>query len=431
MNFNIVSLFPEFFDSPLKTSLMARACNSSLLSFSFYNPRDYSIDKHSNVDDRPYGGGPGMVMMLDPLVKSLRSIKKMGRLLLLSPSGKPFKQDMAVELAQEENITIICGRYEGIDARIAQLFDVESISLGDFVLNGGESAALAVVESISRLIPGFMGKKESGVEESFSNNLLEYPHYTRPENYENYMVPKVLCSGDHGKIAKWRRISSLQTTLDIRPELLSKASLTVDDIVNLNKIRRLSLGRNLNIALVHYPVIIEGKDLGYSSLTNLDIHDIARTCCTYGLSNFYVTTPLEDQMQVLKSILHHWLNGAGSKTNLDRKQALSLVRPVKFIEDAILHLTEQTGQKPIVLGSSANWHEADGKIASYNFEKVLDILKTSPVLVLLGTGHGLASQVLSDCAAVLQPLRFMGEYNHLSVRAAAAIMVDRILGDVH
>ena len=223
--FHIVTLFPEFFESPLSTALMGRAREAGIVDCSFHDPRQFSTDKHRHVDDRPYGGGPGMVMQGEPLARALRSIERPGRMLFIAPGGRPRSQDMVRELAREDDLTIVCGRYEGIDARLLQLFPLEPVSVGDIVLNGGESAALSVLEAVSRLMPGFMGKEESGDDESFSHGLLEYPHYTRPENFEGLTVPDVLQSGDHERIANWRRQESVRATLRMRPEMLNEAPL--------------------------------------------------------------------------------------------------------------------------------------------------------------------------------------------------------------
>lgn len=264
MRINILTLFPEWFASPLDTALLGKAREAGLVEFDILNPRDRTEDRHHIVDDRPYGGGPGMVMMLEPLVKTLRELETerggAGRIIMLAAAGKPLTQSLARELAREETLTLVCGRYEGIDARLMDILPVEQVSVGEAVLNGGEAAAMMLVEAATRLIPGFMGKEESGDDESFSAGLLEYPHFTRPEVFEDVPVPDVLRSGDHGRIAKWRREQSLRTTLRVRPDMLDEAPLTSDDMEYLRETveaaGRLRLGRNLHCALVHYPVFL-------------------------------------------------------------------------------------------------------------------------------------------------------------------------------
>ena len=432
--FHIVTLFPEFFESPLSTALMGRAREAGIVDCSFHDPRQFSTDKHHRVDDRPYGGGPGMVMQGEPLARALRSIERPGRMLFMAPGGRPLTQDMVRELAREDDLTIVCGRYEGIDARLLQLFPLEPVSVGDIVLNGGESAAISVLEAVSRLMPGFMGKEESGDDESFSQGLLEYPHYTRPENFEGLTVPEVLQSGDHARIANWRRQESVRATLRMRPEMLNEAPLYREDVQTLADTPRERPGRNLSFCLVHYPVSLGPKKIGASSLTNLDIHDIARISRSYAMGSFYPVTPLGDQLRVLEEILRHWTRGPGGIGNADRAQALGLVQPATSLEEAVAHMTAQHGTRPRLVASSAVW-PAKGKASKPESMPMTprDVRRwcdQGPVMLCLGTAQGLAPEVLEQCEGTLRPVRFLG-YNHLSVRSAAAILADRILGDYY
>lgn len=426
--FHLVSLFPEFFASPLSTALMGRARESGLVKFSFHNPRDYSRDKHRHVDDRPYGGGPGMVMQAEPVALALRSIARPGRMLLMAPGGRPLTQALARELAEENDLTLICGRYEGLDARLNRLFPLEPVCVGEAVFNGGETAALAVIEAVARLAPGFMGKEESGEDESFSRGLLEYPHYTRPEDLEGLPVPDVLLSGDHARIARWRRQASLAATLAARPDMLDQAPLDREDALTLAAMPRERPGRCLSFCLLHYPVLLGEKNSGASSLTNLDIHDIARISRSYGMGPFYAATPLKDQLRVLQEILRHWTQSAAGRANPDRAHALELVRPALSLDEAIEDLTAYAGSRPRLVASSAVWPGQKNAPAPLTPGAVRDWCREGPVLLCLGTAHGLAPEVLARCDGVLRPLRFLS-YNHLSVRSAAAILADRILGD--
>ena len=432
--FHIVTLFPEFFESPLSTALMGRAREAGIVDCSFHDPRQFSTDKHHRVDDRPYGGGPGMVMQGEPLARALRSIERPGRMLFMAPGGRPLTQNMVRELAREDDLTIVCGRYEGIDARLLQLFPLEPVSVGDIVLNGGESAAISVLEAVSRLMPGFMGKEESGDDESFSQGLLEYPHYTRPENFEGLTVPEVLQSGDHARIANWRRQESVRATLRMRPEMLNEAPLYREDVQTLADTPRERPGRNLSFCLVHYPVSLGPKKIGASSLTNLDIHDIARISRSYAMGSFYPVTPLGDQLRVLEEILRHWTRGPGGVGNADRAQALGLVQPATSLEEAVAHMTAQHGTRPRLVASSAVW-PSKGKASKPESMPMTprDVRRwcdQGPVMLCLGTAQGLAPEVLEQCEGTLRPVRFLG-YNHLSVRSAAAILADRILGDYY
>ncbi len=457
MRIDVVTLFPEFFNGPLDCGLMLRAREAGIVSVCLHNPRDAATDKHRTVDDRPYGGGPGMVMLAEPLAATLQGLgfsmrdgaraesmmppaakgfalgtrqggapPAPGRLIFLAPKGRPLDQELARELAAEDRLTLVCGRYEGIDARVEELFGMESVSVGDFVLNGGEAAALCLMESVARLLPGFMGHEDSGEEESFSRGLLEYPHYTRPEVFHGLGVPEALRSGDHGRVAAYRRRASLAVTLSARPELLSEAPLSAQDREFLRSLPRRRAGRNLYAALVHYPVLDKQKNSVAVSLTNLDIHDIARSSCTYGLGGYYVTTPLADQRRLLDDILAHWTRGSGRESNPDRDTALGLVKGVDRVEDAVLDIAAASGQEPLVVGTTAGFAD---KISSLGYADIRNALKERPVLLLFGTGHGLSPELHGLCHAFAPPVRGFGGYNHLSVRAAAAIVLDRILGD--
>lgn len=217
------------FPGTLGQSLSGRALENNVWSYNTINPRDFATDKHSTVDDTPYGGGAGMVLRADILERALLSIpeEKRGRLVYMSPRGRVLNQNLAEELAQEEHLTILCGRYEGVDQRFLDAYDLEEISIGDYILSGGEPAAIIMLDACIRLLPGVMGNEETAGEESFSNGLLEYPHYTKPAswtdaNNKTYDVPEVLRSGNHAKITQWRYEQSLAITKTNRPDLLKK-----------------------------------------------------------------------------------------------------------------------------------------------------------------------------------------------------------------
>jgi tRNA (guanine37-N1)-methyltransferase len=429
VQFHLVSLFPEFFDSPLTSAMLGKGVEEGLVGFTRINPRDFTEDRHRTVDDRPYGGGPGMVMMCDPLTKALDSIETPGRMLALTPRGRPMDQAFARELAQEENITLICGRYEGIDERVFEEYPIEGVSVGDFVLNGGEAGALCVVEAVSRLVPEFMGHEDSGDEESFSHGLLEYPHYTRPAEFRGRKVPDILTCGDHGRIAEWRRRKALEVTLAHRPDILADAALTEDDIRTMREIRAAggvgTLGRNLYVALLHAPVLNKFGQTVAVSLTNLDVHDIARVSRTYGLGGYYIATPLADQRSLLERLVGHWLEGPGRKANRDRTDAFGSITTAHDLQEIIADVERKTGQRPTVVATSARG------AGSATVPAVQNMLQESPVLLVMGTASGLAPEVLEDADAVLRPVRSLGAYNHLSVRSATAIIVDRVLGDAY
>jgi tRNA (guanine37-N1)-methyltransferase len=437
---HILTLFPEFFAGPLSAAQMGRAIEAGILSVDLVNPRDFSTSRHQHVDDRPYGGGPGMVMQPGPLVDALASLSASGdapgRVLALTPSGRPLTQELARELALEPALTLVCGRYEGFDERFFASCGVEGVCVGEAVLNGGEAAALCLAEAVARLIPGFMGKEESGEDESFSNGLLEYPHYTRPEEFRGLPVPEVLRGGSHAAIRRWRREASLARTLKRRPELLQTAPLDGADLDFLRTVERpAGLGRSLFLCLLHHPVLDRAGKPGTVSLTNLDIHDMCRVSRSYELAGALFVTPLQDQRELGQRLLDHWTSGAGSRTNPDRASALRLGRMVADLDEALDWVTRAAGLAPKLVATSARSHwrpKRGAKERPLAFTPpgvVRGWLAQGPVLLVLGTGHGLAPEVFARADAVVSPVRGFSAYNHLPVRAAVAILVDRLLGD--
>ncbi len=240
MRIDVLTLFPEMFE-PLKHSILGKALDSGIITLNLVNIRDFSKDKHKKADDYPYGGGPGMVMMVQPVVDAIREVKKINRgpVIFLGPKGKVFKQETASRLSKVTDLILLCGHYEGIDERIYSVID-EEISIGDFILTGGEMAAIPIIDSIVRLIPGVLGTDSSSEEESFSDGTLEYPQYTRPEVFEDMTVPEILLSGHHENIRKWRRYKSLEATRELRPDLYSKLVLTKEDQKIISKIDTIS-----------------------------------------------------------------------------------------------------------------------------------------------------------------------------------------------
>jgi tRNA (guanine37-N1)-methyltransferase len=239
MLFELFSLFPEVFEPYLNTSILKRAQESGALKVRTHNIRDWATDKHHTTDDTPYGGGGGMVMKPEPIFAAIESalgIPSNCPVILLSPQGRPFTQKMAFELAQFDSIALICGRYESVDERIRQHLVTDSISIGDYVLTGGELPALVVVDAVTRLLPGVLGDPDAPLEDSHASGLLEYPHYTRPPEFRGWGIPDVLLSGNHAEIAHWRRRESLRRTLAHRPDLLETANLKQQDLAFLKQL---------------------------------------------------------------------------------------------------------------------------------------------------------------------------------------------------
>ena len=230
MNFHVLTLFPEMIENGMNTSITGRAITKGLLTLEAVNIRDYAFNKHQKVDDYTYGGGAGMLMQAEPFYLAYEAITnrtaKKPRVVYLTPQGQVFNQAMAREMAQEEDLVFLCGHYEGIDERVLEEIVTDYVSIGDYVLTGGELPAMVMMDSISRMVPGVLNNQESGETESFAGNLLEYPQYSRPEEWHDKKVPEVLMSGHHANIEKWRREQSIYRTAKRRPDLLKKADLT-------------------------------------------------------------------------------------------------------------------------------------------------------------------------------------------------------------
>jgi tRNA (guanine37-N1)-methyltransferase len=220
MRIDVVTIFPEYLEGALEVSLLGRARELGRLDVRLHDPREHATDRHRSVDDAPFGGGAGMVMTPEPLFVTVEAAELPRPLLLLSASGRPFDQSMAHELAAGPGFSLICGRYEGVDQRVADHLCDGEVSVGDFILAGGEAAALVVIEAVSRLVPGVLGNDDSLADESFTAGLLEYPQYTRPAAFRGWTVPETLRSGDHARVARWRRAAALRRTLERRPDLL-------------------------------------------------------------------------------------------------------------------------------------------------------------------------------------------------------------------
>jgi len=240
MRFDILTLFPNMFSSPLRESILGRAIEKGLIQIRTINIRDFALDKHHVVDDTPYGGGQGMVMKVEPIARAIEWVKSedpSAWTVYLSPQGKQFDQDMSRVLSSRSHLILLCGRYEGVDERVRELFVDEEISIGDYVLTGGELAALVIIDAVSRLLPEVLGSDRSAEEDSFFHSLLEYPQYTRPFSFMGSEVPEVLLSGNHAAISLWRRKKGLERTLIRRPDLLAKAKLSNEDEKFLEEIR--------------------------------------------------------------------------------------------------------------------------------------------------------------------------------------------------
>jgi tRNA (guanine37-N1)-methyltransferase len=423
LKFKIITLFPQMFASVLNHSIIKKAREKGAIEFELVDLRDYTADRHRTADDAPYGGGQGMVMKIEPLAVAIteaKSLSPAARVILLTPAGVLFNQAHAARLSSEREIVLICGRYEGVDARIESFID-EQISIGDYTLSGGEPGANVIIDAVCRLIPGVLGNDNSAQEESFSEGLLEFPQYTRPEEFRGLKVPPVLLSGDHPRIKQWRREMSLELTRARRPDLLQKAPLSAEE-----RIRFLAPRAPVFFALLHHPVYDKNHQVVTTSVTNMDIHDIARSGRTYGIKGYFVVTPVKPLQKMALKIIDHWERGYGSEYNTTRKEALTLVRIADKLDDAVIDIERECGTKPVLVATTAK-----AGPSRTSFAQVREMLQkdSRPFLLVLGTGWGLTEETFSQAEYVLESICGPTDYNHLSVRSAAAIIMDRLFGN--
>ena len=421
LHFTVITIFPNMLSSPLSHSILKKAQTNGLIKIDVVDLRDYTADRHRTTDDSPYGGGHGMVMKPEPLVAAVeeaRSRTPDARVILLTPRGRVLDQQTAKKLANQRNVVLICGRYEGIDERVSAFVDDE-ISLGDYTLSGGEPAAIVVIDAVARLVPGVLGNENSTAEESFTDGLLEYPQYTRPEEFRGMKVPEVLLSGDHERIKEWRQQQSLAVTQERRPDLI--ANLRVSNETTVESAAQAAV----YLALLHYPVYDKNGQVVTTAVTNMDIHDISRAGRTYGVRGFFVVTPVKALQKLALKIIDHWEVGYGSQYNTTRKEALALARICDTLDDAMIAIEQETGAMPAIVATSAR---STGSRSS--FAALQDMLnkQTRPFLIVFGTGWGLTETILSQADYILEAIEGDAEFNHLSVRSAAAIVLDRLLG---
>jgi tRNA (guanine37-N1)-methyltransferase len=424
MKFTVVTILPELIEPALAAGVVGRARDAGTIAVATVNPRDFTSDRHRTVDDTPYGGGPGMVMKPEPLIAAIAAAGP-GHRVLLTPAGKPLTHARIRELARLPHLVLVCGRYEGIDERVIETAIDEELSIGDYVLSGGELGALVVIDAVSRFVPGVLGEATSTDEESHAAGLLEYPQYTRPQSLDGRDVPGILLSGNHAAIAAWRRQQALERTARRRPELFARLALSAPD-------RKLypSLAARTHVALVHHPVHDRTGKVVTTSLTNLDIHDIARSTLTYGLAAYHIVTPVTVQREKAEHIARLWLDEVRTPPATgSRAGALARIRTADAVGSVIANLVAEAGRAPLVVATSAN-PASFPRASRRTFEELAAeaTIDPAPLLLLFGTGWGLADELIPDVSRVLAPIEGSSDWNHLSVRSAVAIVLDRLFG---
>ena len=428
MKFDIVTIFPDFFESVFSFGVISRAVENKTVEINVHDLRTYSPAKHGKTDDTPYGGGSGMLMTPGPIGTAINSIREKGlrsAVILTTPKGEEFNDRKVQELCGFEQLIILCGRYEGVDDRVNELYVDMKISTGKYINSGGEYACSLIVDAVSRYLPGVLGNTESLASESLKDGLLEYPQYTKPRTYRGKKVPEVLISGDHEKIRKWRRRESIKSTFIQNPASLDDAQLSKDEDAFLKELKAESAaGFKVYIALVHHPVYNSRLEVVSTAFKSIDAHDISRDATTYGVRKFYLINPVEEQRRLAGRLVDHWIEGEGKNFNETKSKAFGIISVISTIEEAVGQIEEIEGEKPKIVATDARLSD---DMTGYRTlrEKIFE--NEEPFLILFGTGSGLTLETIKAADYVLRPISGYSEFNHLSVRSAAAIVLDRLL----
>ena len=413
MKISILTAFPDLMRNYLSASVLGRGIASGKLDAEVLDIRDYAQGDYRQIDDYCYGSG-GMVLMPEPLGKALESLSQGVKPYVVypSPQGTRLHQELVEDLARKEHLVILCGHYEGVDERFTQKYVDLEVSLGDFVLTGGEMPAMAIVDAISRLIPGVVGKSTAVQDDSFYSGMLDNPHYTRPASWQGSDVPEVLLSGDAKAIEKWRRRQSVERTLKRRPDIVGRAGIMP------------WLSGGAYVMEVHYPVLDKRGEKSSTAITGMDIHDIARACRTYGIKKYLLVTPLAQQREMAKRIIGHWTEGWGSTYNPDRKEAFSTIKIFASVPKALAWVKEKEKREPYKIATTAKSQQEATHWLTLKREIMLG--DRSPVFIF-GTGWGLHDEVLQASDAVMTPITGgTDNWNHLSVRSAVSITLETV-----
>jgi len=427
MKISVLTVFSELYKPFIETSLIKRAQENGIISidvdefFSFVKPKE-------RIDAPTFGHGPGMLLKPNVVQKAIESKEEIhGKAfkIFFSPQGTKLDQCLVSKIAkvfqEQQHLMLIAGRYEGMDARVEAEYADLTISVGDFVLMGGDLAALMVLESMLRLVPGVVGKTESVEQDSFTGAFVDYPHYTEPVVWKGHAVPDVIRSGNHAAMKAWRTEHAAQTTVNLHFDWLRKQVLSHEEML----ISQRAIPHHYT-ALLHTDVLIsDDQKPGTTSVTSLDIHDIARSSKTYGINGYFIVTPLADQQKIVKRLLDFWMND-GVEYNASRHEAVKQVSVVSNLEEVIESIEKIEGKKPVVIATSAREMDHPGLISFYDHEKVWSLDR--PILFVFGTGRGLTQERIVASDFLLKPVKSFSDYNHLSVRSAVAIVLDRWLG---
>jgi tRNA (guanine37-N1)-methyltransferase len=469
MKISIITVFPELHTTFLATSIIGRACERGLVTVRTLRLSDFCVPKE-RIDEPVVGPGAGMIIKPEVIERAITACENdwgLGYKIFFSPQGtkltqrylrsittqlfkapgdsnnsndgcssryaspsnalepsprlRPTGETAGIPAQASPHIILICSRYEGIDARIEQHYADAVISIGDYVVTGGDIPAQIFLEGFLRLLPGVVGKQESVTEESFSGALLDYPEYGLPVEWKEMRIPEIVQSGNHAAIKKWRTQQALRTTLLRRFDWFASSQPTPEECANA-----LQTIPPHYVALMHTQVKLKDGTVGTTSITSIDLHDTARSCATYGIKNFFMVTPLVDQQAIIATFLDFWRSDFGKNYNQSRYHAVNKVLPTLNLDEVITAITNTEGKAPLIIATSAKEYT---HISTIDFTQQGTVWQHDrPVLLLFGTGQGLDDALIEKCDYLLGPVSGMTTYNHLSVRSAIAIVLDRWLG---
>ncbi len=428
MNISIVSVFKELYGPFLSTSLIKRAQEKQLVDihldsfFSYVKPKE-------RIDAPTFGPGAGMLIKPEVVQKAIQANNAAygsSFNIFFSPQGRLLDQTVLKQLAtilqEKKHIMLLPSRYEGMDARVEEKYADMTISIGDYVLMGGDIPAMVLLEGLLRYIPGVVGKEDSVEHDSFTGPFVDYPAYTEPVEWQGLQVPDIVRSGNHKAIDQWRTDQAVKRSVLHHFNWVQEHVKTAED----KQLAAAHIPPHY-MALCHSDVLIgPDKQPGTTSVTSLDIHDIARSCKTYGIKNYWLVTPLEDQKKIVNRFLQFWASDVGSSYNAHRQQAIAPVALADSIDIATKQIKEQEGAEPLLVATSARRIDHPKAISFFDQTRVWS--HGRPVLFVLGTGKGLTPELIERCDYLLDPIEGFTSFNHLSVRSAAAIILDRWLG---
>jgi tRNA (guanine37-N1)-methyltransferase len=426
MKISVLATFSKLFEPFLSTSLVARAQQEHKVSIDLYDYFSYCAD-HERIDTPTFGHGAGMIMKPEVVQRAIDSVKADQKPLIIffSPQGKRLDQillqNIYKRIVARGSCLLITSRYEGIDDRVQSYYQDEVISIGDYVLMGGELPAMVFMEALLRLIPGVIGKAASVEHESFSGPFLDRPEYGAPVVWKDKEVPHVIRSGDHAKMEEWRQREAVRKTVHSRFDWLRQFKLSREQQQLVS-----STIPSHYCALMHSQIVLPDGKVGTTSTTSLDLHDIARSSRTFNIENYFVVTPLEDQQKIIRKLQEFWLSDTGISYNPHRHDSMKRIVIEPTLEDAIEYIVAKEGKRPLVIATSAQEQMQVPSITYYDQGMIWQ--HDRPVLFVFGTGRGLAPEVFPKCDYLLVPIEGLSDYNHLSVRSAVAIIFDRWLG---